>query len=274
MTPQRNLNFPIFDKNRILSLNTKIYQYAERFIYLSSKEKGLINKIRENCEGVYNIEYMTHETTNQLKITSGQIGRQILSGNYNYFSRKLKDGTTIRSDSIDKIRETLESLTPSQSKKKALDYLDYYLQFRGLKDNPTNYHYDWDKLFWNHCYDLLILQSGMDYFTGNPLPDDSEDLIRHHHHYDKSSINLIDLTLMTKTSHNQYSHPTRMGKSKDPKGDRKKILDVISSISSKNPIKPKHWTNYQWSEYLKRRNYYENNGEYNFFRKFYPRFYN
>lgn len=212
--------------------------------------------------------------SSQSKITSGDISRQILSGHHGYIARKLKDGTTIRSDTIDNIKKIIESLPPSGSKKEALNYLNYYLQVRHFKDSPTHYHYNWDKLFFNHCYDLLILQSGIDIFTGNPLPDDSRDLIRHHYYYDKSSIDLKDLTLMTKTSHLQYSHPTRMGKSKDPKGDKEKILVARSSISRNIPIKPKHWTNLQWVEYLKRRDYFENNGEYNFFRKFYPRFYN
>lgn len=209
-----------------------------------------------------------------VKTTSGEIGRNILSEDYNYISRKLRDGNTIRSDTIERLRDALEKLPLNSHTQKAIDYLDFYLQFRGIKDNPTHYDYRWDNLFWIHCYELLKFQKGIELFTGELLPDDNSKFVRHHIHYNKSSIKLYDITLSTLGTHNQISHPMRMGLSKDPKLDREKILHAIGSISAEIPRKPVFWNEGQWDYYLQRdRELYEKGEDY-FFQTYYKFFYN
>ena len=72
------------------------------------------------------------------------------------------------------------------------------------------YNRSWNTLRESHIRALVIEQMGLDVLTGQPLNlRQSRLLTRHHFKYDKSSIELIELILLSRSSHSRISHARR-----------------------------------------------------------------
>lgn len=51
----------INSENQVLTINTLIYKFSERFVFMKERDDNLIKLIQNNCKGEFDIEYLTHE---------------------------------------------------------------------------------------------------------------------------------------------------------------------------------------------------------------------
>ncbi len=195
-----------------------------------------------------------------------------------YFTRKLREPYGFSDNSIESIRSKLMLISSSENRDNALGLVNLYIE-RKLRKRLSSgvYHYKWDSLFPEHVYYLLIEQMGIEPIVFNGfnhiIPDIPSEFRRHHINYNKSSNQLGILALISSKVHNQIFHPLRPGISKDPLGDKIKIEESKFRLNMTPPMKPTHWTNKAWQDFTNRYAFLQVNGIGNWFRKYYPIFF-
>ncbi|MFW9876626.1 MAG: hypothetical protein ACFFG0_26320, partial [Candidatus Thorarchaeota archaeon] len=147
------------------------------------------------------------------------------------------------------IRRSIANQLTGKLYERAFDAFYHYEE--NHEPRGTGYHEDWNKIRIEQLVELYILQCGLDGDTGEPIPLTTF-LRRHHINYDKSSIDLFNIILLTRTSHNNIDHNYNLD-------DFSRLR--VARNSFEDGVAPPHWDQKYQDDYYDRKQRLELEGE-------------
>ena len=187
---------------------------------------------------------------------------------------------------IDKLIENYKSSNP-EGEKYIRNTFTRYCE-KSLLITSEGYDRNWERLYIFHCYNLLLNQLGIDVLDGEPLSVQFGEWRRHHWKFNKESINLADLILVSNSKHaSAYSHFSRPLASIRPEnqsellGKYKQIinnliqsyLDSMISVDQALSELPSSWSEVNKIEFLDRLDFLKVHGDNEFIKEFFKGFY-